>query len=504
MRIAPIRSEAGTTHSERQEPVVLEHRGDRGAVLLVPLGGRDRGVAARRCSPAVRRRRARGRAASSTRGSRRPGCASTGPGPRARDRAARPTAPPAPTRRARSASRPSDTHSTSRTRSNCPWSISPGCSDDAGWPNRSAERPMSRSEPRIVLVDDLRADDPHVLDADPDRRLHEPADGIPVERRGRLDDQDEVGALRHRAVERGAHGAGGPERALVPQHPSRAERSIEQLPRSVVRAVVDREDAEPRVRLVREREEAVAQPRGSPGPTTISASTLGVAVPVDAMVAVAGEVIRWAPGRCGSLAAGARREQRRGASAAPLRDADELAISASSRRSSCEPACAPRSSCGPWPSCGPACERRPSCGPACERRSSCGPRPSCGPACERRSSCALRSSCGPACGPPSSCAAVFLRAGFRAAVFLAAVFRRAGFRARRLLRCRLPTCRLPGRRLLRGGPLPRGCLPCCHSVPLSFVGNEGSCAYDAIRLRRRRSRSLIPPHTPYRSSRRSA
>ena len=40
--------------------------------------------------------------------------------------------------------------------------------------------------------------------------------------------------------------------------------------------------------------------------------------------------------------------------------------------------------------------------------------------------------------------------------------------------------------------------------PLSSVGAEGSCGYDAIRLRRRRSRSLIPPQTPYRSSRRSA
>ena len=29
-------------------------------------------------------------------------------------------------------------------------------------------------------------------------------------------------------------------------------------------------------------------------------------------------------------------------------------------------------------------------------------------------------------------------------------------------------------------------------------------AHDAIRFRRRRSRSLIPPHTPYRSSRRRA
>jgi hypothetical protein len=29
-------------------------------------------------------------------------------------------------------------------------------------------------------------------------------------------------------------------------------------------------------------------------------------------------------------------------------------------------------------------------------------------------------------------------------------------------------------------------------------------AQDAMRFRRRRSRSLMPPHTPYRSSRRSA
>src|SRR5688572_7808583 len=33
----------------------------------------------------------------------------------------------------------------------------------------------------IVLVDDLGADDSDVLDADPDRGLHQPADGIPVE-----------------------------------------------------------------------------------------------------------------------------------------------------------------------------------------------------------------------------------------------------------------------------------------------------------------------------------
>jgi hypothetical protein len=31
-----------------------------------------------------------------------------------------------------------------------------------------------------------------------------------------------------------------------------------------------------------------------------------------------------------------------------------------------------------------------------------------------------------------------------------------------------------------------------------------STCHDAMRFRRRRSRSLMPPHTPYRSSRRSA
>jgi hypothetical protein len=35
----------------------------------------------------------------------------------------------------------------------------------------------------------------------------------------------------------------------------------------------------------------------------------------------------------------------------------------------------------------------------------------------------------------------------------------------------------------------------CHLPP---------CAQDAMRFRRRRSRSLMPPHTPYRSSRRRA
>ena len=50
---------------------------------------------------------------------------------------------------------------------------------------------------------------------------------------------------------------------------------------------------------------------------------------------------------------------------------------------------------------------------------------------------------------------------------------------RRLLGCRLPARRLASRRLPRGGPLPRGCLPCCHSRP-PFLRDERRI----LRLRR--------------------
>ena len=362
----------------------------------------------------------------------------------------------------------------------------------------------------IVLVDDLRADDPHVLDTDPHRRLHQPRHRISIERRGRLEDQDEVRALRHRAVERFAHGVGGPEGSLVAQHAARPQRSVEELPRSLVRVIVDGQHTESRVGLVREGEEAITQPGCGSRPDHDQREHAGC-----------GRAGRrdgcggWRGHPDGSAEAlrepssGAREHRSgniEGGRCRPPSRYSELAISASSRRSSCVRACAPRSSCGPWPSCGPACGPRSSCdAPACERRSSCGPWPSCGPACGPRSSCGPWPSSVPACGRWSSCrAAVFLRAGFLAAVFLAAVFLRAGFRGGRLLGCRLPTRRLASRRLLRGGPLPRGCLPCCHSRPPFLRGYRRVLRYDAIRLRRRRSRSLIPPHTPYRSSRRSA
>jgi hypothetical protein len=113
-------------------------------------------------------------------------------------------------------------------------------------------------------------------------------------------------------------------------------------------------------------------------------------------------------------------------------------------------------------------------------------------------------------------AAVFLRAGLRAAVFLAAVFLRVVVRLRvaaaffaavfrrAVVRLRVAAAFLAAADRLAAGRFRAAVFRAAIPVPLSSVDNEGSCAYDAIRLRRRRSRSLIPPHTPYRSSRRSA
>ena len=97
-------------------------------------------------------------------------------------------------------------------------------------------------------------------------------------------------------------------------------------------------------------------------------------------------------------------------------------------------------------------------------------------------------------------AADFLAAGLR----FAADFRFAGLRlAADFLAAGLLGCRLPLRRLALGCRLPLGC---CHAAPFPFRSSRalGIGPYDAMRFRRRRSRSLMPPHTPYRSSRRSA
>ena len=133
----------------------------------------------------------------------------------------------------------------------------------------------------------------------------------------------------------------------------------------------------------------------------------------------------------------------------------------------------------------------------------------------------------PACAWPSTSWRPLLRlAGLRlrcadfrfAGLRLAADFFAAGLALRRRLRaspaCRFAAVRLLGRRLLRFAGLrlaadrflARTFSCCCHAAPFPFRSSRalGVGPYDAMRFRRRRSRSLMPPHTPYRSSRRSA
>ena len=356
----------------------------------------------------------------------------------------------------------------------------------------------------VVPVHDLGAHDPDVLHADPDGRLDEPRHRILVERCTGVDDQDEVGALRDRSLERGANRTSGPEPLLVRQHPTRPERATQHLPRGFVGSVIHREHPDPRIGLMRQREQAITQPRRR------SRADHDQREHAWCETCRSTRRLRWRARSSGRGAwalrepsSGCARRSKGGRFRPPSRR-DELELSASWLCSSCGPACE-RPTSSPCSSCGPACEPPSSSSePACELRSSS--RCSSGvPACGL-----LSSSCEPACARPSSCAvASSCVAGLRAAVFLRAVLRRpssslAGLPACRLLGSGLPPCRLAGRRPFRGGPLPCGCLPCCHSRPPFLRGLRRILGYDAIRLRRRRSRSLIPPHTPYRSSRRSA
>ena len=265
------------------------------------------------------------------------------------------------------------------------------------------------------------------------------------------------------------------------------KRSVEELPRSLVRVIVDGEHTQPRVRLVREGEEAITQPGCGPGPDhDLSASTLGVAVPVDVMVAVAGEVIRvGAPRRCGSLAAVPGNIEAgisEGGVTAPLRD---TASPRSALLRGTLPACglarrgllAGRASCrGRLASCGLATCRLAS------GRLLAGCLPSCG-LCGLRSSSVLRSSGVPASGRPSSCGC-----GLPA----------CGLPGCGLLGCGLPACRLPGGLFLAAvfrraglraavffaaGRL-RAVFACCHSRPPFLREFRRILRYDAIRLRR--------------------
>jgi hypothetical protein len=112
-------------------------------------------------------------------------------------------------------------------------------------------------------------------------------------------------------------------------------------------------------------------------------------------------------------------------------------------------------------------------------------------------------------------AAVFLLAGLRAVDFLAAVFLRAVVRflvaaaflpaADRFAAVRL---RVAAAFFAAADRFAAGLLRAAvfrAAIPSPFPPwLRRVLGHDAIRLRRRRSRSLMPPHTPYRSSRRSA
>ena len=276
--------------------------------------------------------------------------------------------------------------------------------------------------------------------------------------------------------------------------PPIAERVPQELRGTVARRVVDGHDAHPRIGLRAECRQASAEPSGG--------------VPYDEDDQDRGRVLRRGVGgrsshamrsRAARSLAGQDREQAEGGLTAPLHTSVRRALSACALR-----ACEPPSSCV-RPACEPpSSSARPACG---EPRSSC-----VRPACEPRSSCVL-----PACGePPSSCVRpASASRGLLACGRLAAsrgLLPGCGLPRRGLLACgRLPasrglacrgllasrglaSCRLlaSGRLAGRGLLASRGLPGCCHAaLPSRFPW-----IYDAIRFRRRRSRSLIPPHTP--------
>jgi hypothetical protein len=115
---------------------------------------------------------------------------------------------------------------------------------------------------RVVPVDHLRAHDADALDAlDALGGLEHPGDGIGSERRVVVDDQQVVSRIRHREVDRRADRLGQPRVLGDRQDARRSERLLEQLRRTVVGRHVDRDDRHPRMRLLRERLQTVAQPR---------------------------------------------------------------------------------------------------------------------------------------------------------------------------------------------------------------------------------------------------
>ena len=112
---------------------------------------------------------------------------------------------------------------------------------------------------RVLQVHDLRADDADPLRSLQRGRLDEVGDGVGVEHRVSVQEQDVVGRRGHRQGQRDVEGSAVPKRVFVADHPLRTEGSDEEVMGLVGRRIVDREDAEGGVGLRGERMEAFAK-----------------------------------------------------------------------------------------------------------------------------------------------------------------------------------------------------------------------------------------------------
>ena len=111
----------------------------------------------------------------------------------------------------------------------------------------------------VLQVHDLRADDADTLRSLQPGRFDKVGDGVGVEHRVAVQEQDVVGRSGHRQGQRDAERSGIPERVFVADHPLRTEGPDEEVMGLVGRRIVDREDAEGGVGLRRERVETFAE-----------------------------------------------------------------------------------------------------------------------------------------------------------------------------------------------------------------------------------------------------
>ena len=369
-----------------------------------------------------------------------------------------------------------ETHSTSSTRSNCPWSISRlqrrvRVSEDVG----RATHVDQRSWP--VPIDHLAADHSHPADpGETDGCIHEALHRIGIES-SVVREQDEIRFGGRRLVHRRTEGGGPSGRRGEGDHAPLPQRLLEDGPRVVTRPVIDAEHRHARIALRGERRDGSAEPSGCV--TRHEDHENG------------GRALGWrlGIGPCGALSSGGEpstalsTQSGRGATAPfeiePERDQRLRAVdffwAAVFFR---PPSLRPRSSSVPSSSsvrrsflpCAALLPGRLARGGLLPGRRLAGR----GLPCRRLLRAALL-----------PCRRLLARGGLRAAVFLAAVF----LRAASWLACEWRSSWL---------------LP----LPPPFLGSGWFVepwwpCQDAMRFRRLRSRSLMPPQTPCSSRRRA-